>query len=306
MVQYVSCTSINIGDNEDSCTEFPCGIRAIVEELPDDDNGLTAILLDSGADASVFSLSLMEAGIPANDKNTKLCDAQGRQIPIEGNRLVEIRLPTSSGRSILLKERVAISTRVSQPILCFGHLLEQGFGIDGVEQALTHSSGAINIPLQLQNKSMTVMGHVRVLQQMPEPVLPQVIRMVRAEVRQELIDSTIGWSMNSSGCVIGRHLSDSFQDPPLAFPMLQGPQRRTTLVKGDDGFWYILELCESLHGLIQPDAKFHEMDGNRSVITIVTEGEKPPALMGFHFEGEGPEQLAVEDEPGDAMFYFSR
>ena len=196
----------------------------------------------------------MEAGIPTNDKNTKLCDAQGRQIPIEGSRLVEIRLPTSSGRSILLKERVAISSRVSQPILCFGHLLEQGFGIDGVEQGLTHSSGAINIPLQLQNKSMTVMVHARVSQQMPEPVLPQVIRMVCADVRQELVDSTIGWSVNSAGYIIGRHLSDSLQDPSLAFPMLQGPQRRTTLVKGDDGFWYILELCESLHALIQPDA----------------------------------------------------
>ena len=100
----------------------------------------------------------MEAGVPTSGKGTRLCDAQGRPIPVEGTRLVEIRLPTSSGRSILLKERVAISSKVSQPILCFGHLLEQGFGIDGVEQALVHSGGAINIPLQLQNKSMTAMG----------------------------------------------------------------------------------------------------------------------------------------------------
>ena len=79
----------NIADHDDDpSTEFPCGIRAIVEELPDDDdNGLTAILLDSGADASVFPLSLMEAGVPASGKGTRLCDAQGRQIPVEGNRL---------------------------------------------------------------------------------------------------------------------------------------------------------------------------------------------------------------------------
>ena len=67
----------NIADHDDDpSTEFPCGIRAIVEELPDDSsNGLTSILLDSGADASVFPLSLMEAGVPASGKGTRLCDA---------------------------------------------------------------------------------------------------------------------------------------------------------------------------------------------------------------------------------------
>ena len=51
------------------------------------------------------------------------------------------------------------------------------------------------------------------------------------------------------------------------------------------------------------DAKFHDLEGNRSVITRVTEGEKDPYLMGFRFEGEGPphEQLAVEDDPGDEI-----
>ena len=52
--------------------------------------------------------------------------------------------------------------------------------------------------------------------------------------------------------------------------------------------------------------KFHEVDGNRSVITIVTESEKPPALMGFRFEGEAPEQLAMQDEPGDEVAVSTR
>ena len=60
-------------------------------------------------------------------------------------RMVEIKLPTISGKVVTLKERVAISSKVSQPILCFGHLLEQGFGIDGVEQALVHAANHINI-----------------------------------------------------------------------------------------------------------------------------------------------------------------
>ena len=50
----------------------------------------------------------------------------------------------------------------------------------------------------------------------------------------ELSNIPFGWSVNTSGYIVGKHLSDSFQDPTLAFPALQGAQYRTTLVKGDD------------------------------------------------------------------------
>eukprot|EP00435_Cladocopium_sp_Y103_P039736 s2263_g10.t1 len=190
-------------------------------------------------------------------------------------RSTENMLELWAQRSILLKERVAISSGITQPILCFGHLLEQGFGIGGVEQSLVHRGGAEE---------------------------PKVIRAVQAEVQQELINSPIGWSVNNAGYIIGRHLSDHFQDPSLAFPALQGPQCRTTLVKLDDGSWCILALNEPLRSIIQLDSKFHDMDGMRSVITIVTEGEKPPGLMGFAFEEDGPTagQIEPQVDPGDA------
>ena len=272
---FLRVVHFHIGDGDDDIggAEFPAGVRAVVEELPDNSN-LETILLDSGADASVFPISSVGAGEAISSQGTKLQDAQGKSIPIDSMRLVEIKIPTSSGQV------------VSQPILCFGHLLEQGFGIDGREQSLIHAAGGINIPLQMQNKSMAVLGHVRVLQAAPAVQGPQVVRMVKAEVEQSLINSPIGWSVNATGYIVGRHLSDSFQDPSLAFPGLQGPQC-TTIAKGDDGCWYILELNEPLRGIIQPDSKFHDMDGMRSVITIVTEGEKWPDLMGFRFEGEG-------------------
>jgi len=204
-----------IGDDDDgdnSCANFPIGVRAIVEEIPDD---LTLeTILDSGADASVFPMTLMDAGMPISPKGTKLCNAQGKTIPIESMRLVETRLPTSTGRSVVLKERVAISSKVSQPILCFGRLLEQGFGIDGVEQALVHGGGQVNIPLQMQNRSMTVLGHVgvRVLQAATNQEVPQMVRMVRAEVDQALINSPIGWSVNHFRYIVGMHMSMEFRE----------------------------------------------------------------------------------------------
>ena len=97
-------------------------------------------------------------------------------------------------------------------------------------------------------------------------------------------------------------MADSFQDPTLAFPALQGPQHRITLVKGDNGKWQILELNEPLRLLVSPvslDAKFHDLQGNRSTITLVTPGEKDPAMMGFKFEEDGPMELQGEHHEDD-------
>ena len=60
---------------------------------------------------------------------------------------------------------------------------------------------------------------------------------------------------------------------------------------------------EPLRLLVQLDAPFHNLEGDRSVITIVTEGEKPPEFMGFRFEGEGPvhDQVAMQDDPGEEV-----
>ena len=105
------------------------------------------------------------------------------RILLDTMRLVEIRLPTSSGCSVVLKERVAISATVSQPILCFGRLLEQ----DRWQRAVPDSCRTTNIPLQLQNESMAVLGHIRVLQAPLHQDVPQMVRAVHAKVDQALV-----------------------------------------------------------------------------------------------------------------------
>lgn len=135
---------------------------------------------------------------------------------------------------------------------------------------------------------MTVMGHVRVISAAVDGVFLQMIRAVRADVSQEMVSSSLGWSVGNMGHIVGRHMGDGFQDPTLAFPASTGPQCRTTLAEGDDGAWYILELNEPLAMIVQLDAKFHDMEGSRSIITLVTEGEKQLGLLSFRFEEDGP------------------
>eukprot|EP00435_Cladocopium_sp_Y103_P016694 s2953_g4.t1 len=144
---------------------------------------------------------------------------------------------------------------------------------------------------------------VRLISASLTDVVPLSVRAINAQVNDDLVNSLIGWSVNNAGYIIGRHMADSFQDPTLAFPALQGPQNRTTLVKGDDGRWQILELNEPLRLLIQADAKFHELQGNRSTITIVTPGERDPAMMGFKFEDDVSNVLQGErhEDEGDMI-----
>ena len=58
-------------------------VRAVVDCM-DDDSSLCAILLDSGADSSVFSLSMSGAGSASFQAPSKLQDAQGRCSPVHG------------------------------------------------------------------------------------------------------------------------------------------------------------------------------------------------------------------------------
>jgi hypothetical protein len=70
-----------IGDDDDgdnSCANFPIGVRAIVEEIPDDSTLETIY---------TFSNDFEDAGMPISPKGTKLCNAQGKTIPLESMRL---------------------------------------------------------------------------------------------------------------------------------------------------------------------------------------------------------------------------
>eukprot|EP00435_Cladocopium_sp_Y103_P055226 s2135_g18.t1 len=172
-----------IGDEPNRVSNFEVSschaIRAVVEDVPDETQ-MHTILLDSGADASVFPISMAEFGTPSDCAQTCLRDAQGASIPLHGMRDIELHLMDMQGRSIVMKETVAL---ISQPILCFGHLIQSGWNVNGRQQLLTHDSG-VAIPLELQNRSLCLKGWIRMLRNEPEIVEPFCIRTVRAEESQ--------------------------------------------------------------------------------------------------------------------------
>ena len=75
---------------------------------------------------------------------TQLQDAQRNPIPTQGAKSVEISLHDLDGREVLLKQNATSSSKVNQPILCYGRLMEHGWGINSREQML--DNGDLKVP----------------------------------------------------------------------------------------------------------------------------------------------------------------
>lgn len=128
-----------VGDSENECDDasdfnssdaccLSGAARTVVEHFDDSWSGCETfnILIDSGADASIFPSSVLGKGQRAKTPTGKLVDAQGVAKPVMATQDIEVCLKDVTGRTIRLKETVAISDKVGQPIMCFGHLLQSG------------------------------------------------------------------------------------------------------------------------------------------------------------------------------------
>ena len=72
------------------------------------------------------------------------------------------------------KENVIFSSKVSQPILCYGKLMEHGRWTNSREQML--ENGDFKLPLNLQNRCLTVQGRIRVIRDEDENYLEVQVR----------------------------------------------------------------------------------------------------------------------------------
>ena len=202
---------------------------------------------------------------------------------------------------------------MTQPILCYGRLLEAGWGINPAEQTLTHSAG-VRVPIELQNMSVTVKGWIRVISSGDDSVATQPqpqfsVCAVRADVTSDLRLAPSGWQLGNDNCGVGRHHTDHFQDPTLFRPQLEGQRFRTTLLR-DHGQWFVMELCEPLETLVDLSALFYGYEGPRDTLTIITDSEKDPVLMGFKllddeevplFEDVAHQEVDIDAAPEDEV-----
>ena len=117
------------------------------------------IIVDAGADASLFPGSMMHKGKQAMGASSPVQDAQGTRIQTYGHKDIDIVLDSSDGRKVVLRERVTFSDGVSQPIISIGRLMKAGWSLDGVGERLRN--GQVEVPLMFQNRSLVVKGYIR-------------------------------------------------------------------------------------------------------------------------------------------------
>ena len=167
----------------------------------------------------------------------KMHKVAGREIPTSGLRDLEIVLKTQEGSLAILKERVtfSFSAEIAQPSLCFGKMMQSGWGIDEVEQCLVN--GDIRIPVELQNQCVVVQGQIRKISDL-EPMAKPKVRVLKVKLSVELSytqEKQSGWKRERENLWRGVHLGHHYQDPAYVPGLDQEVEwQRTTLVLKDD------------------------------------------------------------------------
>ena len=87
------------------------------EDMDEEDQGIKdgdaiSVIVDSGADASLFPAHLMGKEKPVSGICPYLQDAQGTKIQTYGHSDVDIVMHSKDGREVIIKERVTFSDLV--------------------------------------------------------------------------------------------------------------------------------------------------------------------------------------------------
>ena len=215
-------------------------------------------------------------------------DAQESIVPTMGKRDVEVWLQDIHGQAICIRKRVTISDVVSQPILCYGKITQCGWSMNATNQTLHNNQYNVNIPVELQNCSLTVQGHIRIITE------ERKVRLMKAHLNDTLTELPHGWQINDKGHMVGYHVSNLFVIPSLYNPNLD-QYYRTTFIQSEESHWELVEICE----LISEDV-FEETpceDGCiRNVIFIMTDYFVTPEDLDFPLEGELPLKVQEQDQ----------
>ena len=154
--------------------------------------------------------------------------------------------------------------------------MEHGWGISGREQIM--ENGDLKVPLNLQNRSLTVQGRIGVIRDEDENCL-------EAQV-PEALEREADWRFNERGLLVGSLLTSKFVDPTV-IPEVEGSPEmmRTALVKRG-GRWLMPKYCENTMKKEELDEQFFDDDDAIiPSITIFSYEPAPPEDMGFFAPG---------------------
>lgn len=99
------------------------------------------------------------------------------------------------------------------------------------QPVMYHPQHDIEIPMDMQHRSLTLKGYIRMT--VEEPYMVRMTKIYLAESFQNLQH---GWQRTPIGLPVGYHISNTDVNP-LEYDVFFGEFRRTTLIQFDDGHW---------------------------------------------------------------------
>ena len=129
--------------------------------------------------------------------NSILYDAQGNVMEAAGERKIEVELQgetdTSSKVPVLFREQVHVGP-VSNPILCYGRLLEKDWDITKVDGSpfLRYQTG-VQVPVYYKGRSLVICGKIRSIEKVD--VGADSVRAIKIENPPDKFkECPLGWS----------------------------------------------------------------------------------------------------------------
>ena len=227
-------------------------VRAVTSQVHD-------IVLDSGSDATVLPVSLMDAGVPSRDRSSELRDAQGNTIHVDDVRDICFDVTTTNGQSITIKDRAHFSSAVDKPLISYGKLLKRGWGIMPSQDGdfLVHKSGH-RVQLGFKQNSIMMQGHVRVLEE---------VRRLSVDIPVSWQNLGVGWYDLPNGTPLCMSHARHFVDVTKSVLLHEFPYR-TTLAWHETEGWHMLELRMKVFYMDNPAKPIAR--GYKKLVTIMS------------------------------------
>ena len=227
-------------------------VRAVTSQVHD-------IVLDSGSDATVLPVSLMDAGVSTRDRSSELRDAQGNTIHVDDVRDICFDVTTIDGQCITIKDRAHFSSAVDKPLISYGKLLKRGWGIlpnqDG--DFLVHKSGH-KVQLGFKQNSIMMQGCVRVLEE---------VRYLSVDIPGSWQKLGVGWYDLPNGTPLCMSHARHYVDVTRSVLLHEFPYR-TTLAWHETEGWHMLELCMKVFYMKDPAKPI--AGGYKKLLTIMS------------------------------------
>ena len=233
----------------------PQVVRAVVHEVLD-----TSIVIDSGSDAAVVPLAFESCGMPIEERGS-IQDCQGNKIPTAGMREFQFVLWDVNGKTVVLKDYGFLSEHVSGPLILYGHLFRNGWGIEKMAalfwDMLTLVTG-VCLAIDFRNDSFIAEATIRQVASVGE------VRAIKVDVPESWSQGQTGWNETVRGFPLARTNGNFFVDPIDRYSFEDFPYRTTLSFNGR--CWEQVERCGPLSSMEDRCRPLNSM----GAITILT------------------------------------